>query len=342
VWLLRIAVLLTPLAVFAWLAPPAARESLSRTAEYFIGWQVLIRASRYGRLGLFAPMVRIWWYLIWIAMIGLTEYYARRTRQSEMVTLGGMLVVPLVTPIVLALVPLDPYLEEPGRLPAAPSGLGSAKGRRGAFGLRFPLLAEYLEGQPEATWAGMQARYKPVKANFEFLLPAHPASTERLLAEAQKIGFATWTGNLGSAPLVYGAGRIQPAHLEQTIGWLADAGMPGQKLRVAYRDGAGTPFRREVHMERTAASRLNFEFLLEADPAAMERLLAEARTSGLVTWTRTEGQVPVVYGAGVVQPSAVEQAVRWLASAGIPGRRLKVSYRDPAGTEHSRELVIGA
>jgi hypothetical protein len=333
VWPLRILVLISPVAAFLWLAPLEAWSSHSQTAAYLLGWQYLMRMPMYAP----TPLPR--WFAVWILLTCVTDYYAQRTGRNDIVVFACMLVEPFVTPVIVALLPLDPSWDKFGRKRLA-GGLGSARSARGTFGQRFPLLMECLAKQPPATRAGMQARYQPVKANFEFLLPAHPAAAARLLAEAQTSGFVTWTGNLGNAPLIYGAGLIQPAHLEQTVRWLAAAGMPGQKLRVAFRDGTGQPLIREQRIEG-ADARFNFEFLLEAHPQAVERLLAEARTSGFATWTKTDGQPPVIYGAGMIQPSAVDQAIRWLASAGIPGRHLKVTYRDPAGAKHSREHVIG-
>lgn len=74
------------------------------------------------------------------------------------------------------------------------------------------------------------------------------------------------------------------------------------------------------------------------NPNAFTRLLAKARDRGFVTWTGAIGSVPLVYGAGLVRPNAVEEAGRWLSSAGAPGHKLTIALRGAAGPPQFSEL----
>jgi len=110
----------------------------------------------------------------------------------------------------------------------------------------------------------------------------------------------------------------------------------------------------EGHPEATRAGlmahfqkvKTNFEFLLSTQAGAVTRLLAEARGRGLITWTGSDGSVPLVYGAGMVPPNGVDEAGNWLASAGAPGGKLTIAHRDADGilrfTEHRFEQAAGA
>ncbi len=90
----------------------------------------------------------------------------------------------------------------------------------------------------------------------------------------------------------------------------------------------------------------NFEFLLPAKADAVAGVLAGARSRGLIAWTGSDGNVPQIYGAGMLRQSDVEQAGSWLATAGAPGGKLTIAYRDADGilrfTEHRFEQAAGA
>jgi hypothetical protein len=144
---------------------------------------------------------------------------------------------PLITPVVLALLPQDP--NSPGALLRGDIGASRAKAAQGQFEARFPLLTQTLEGHPEATRAGLAAHFQKAKTNFEFLLPTNPSALTRVVAEAQSRGLITWTGSDGSGPLVYGAGLVPPNGVDEAGNWLASAGAPGKKLTIAHRDGDG-------------------------------------------------------------------------------------------------------
>jgi len=77
--------------------------------------------------------------------------------------------------------------------------------------------------------------------------------------------------------------------------------------------------------------RVNFEFLVGVNRHAVTLLVLEARDRGFVTWTGIIESVPLVYGAGMVRPKAVDEAARWLASAGAPGQKLTIACRDAGG-----------
>jgi hypothetical protein len=238
-WPLRVSVFLSPLILFTWLAPPAAWDSTAQFVEHFIGWSYLMRRLSFWSGG------RLLWPLFWAGLMALADYYAKRSRRNEITTIAAMVVLPLVTPVILALLPLDPYLTYSNWRSGMPGALGFGKSAHGSFEDRFPLLIQSLAGQPEATRAGMKALFRGVRVNFEFLLGAHPSAVARLLAEAKNCGFVTWTGVSGNAPLVYGAGMVRPKAVEDTVRWLAAAGAPGQKLMIAFRDEAGLPQFRE-------------------------------------------------------------------------------------------------
>ena len=107
---------------------------------------------------------------------------------------------PLITPVVLALLPQDP--NSAGALLRAGTEGGRGKASSGTFEERFPLLAQTLEGHPEATRSGLMAHFEKVKTNFEFLLPTQSGALTRLVAEARDRGLITWTGSVGRVPLV--------------------------------------------------------------------------------------------------------------------------------------------
>lgn len=167
----------------------------------------------------------------------LVRWHARQNNRDGDLWGIGAFFFPLITPVVLALLPEDPNSTS-ARFRAG-SREGRAKAAKGTFEERFPLLTQCLEAQPEATRAGMRAHFHGVKANFEFLLPASAGAVTRLLSEAQGRGFVVWTGASGNAPLVYGAALVRPGTVEEVEGWLAPAGAPGQRLTIAFRDAEG-------------------------------------------------------------------------------------------------------
>ncbi len=118
---------------------------------------------------------------------------------------------------------------------------GPARATKGTFEERFPLLTRCLAGQPQEAQVGLKAHYRKVSVNFEFLLSARPEAIPQLLQEARFRSLVAWTGSTVSGPVVYGAGLVRPAAIEETRLWLAAAGAIGQKLTIAFRDGEGMP-----------------------------------------------------------------------------------------------------
>ena len=182
----------------------------------------------------------------------LVRWHARQNDRDGDLWGFGAFFFPLITPIVLALLPLDPYSAS-SQLRAS-SQTGRATPAKGRFEERFPLLTQCLEAQTEATRAGMRARFQAVKVNFEFLLPTSAVAVSRLLEEARCRGLAAWTGASGNAPLVYGAGLVRPSTVEEAESWLAAAGAPGQKLTIAFRDAEGVLHFIEHRFEQTAGA----------------------------------------------------------------------------------------
>ncbi len=183
----------------------------------------------------------------WISLIALIlvnvgvrtlvrQYAGQSGRDGDLWGIGGFF-FPLIVPIVLALMPPDPNSQAAQF--RAVSGTTRAKAAGGSLEERFPLLTQCLAGQPEATRCGLMARFRAVRTNFEFLLPTTQTAIARLLAEAQDRKFVTWTGTNGNVPLVYGAGLVGPAAVEETGRWLSSAGAPGEKLTIAVRDADG-------------------------------------------------------------------------------------------------------
>ncbi len=279
-------------------------------------------------------------------------------------------VFPFVTPIVLAVMPSRwgaPLADFKRGL--RPRWNFTARAARGSFEERFPLLMRCLAGQPEATRAGLEAHFQGVKVNFEFLVGMNRDAVNWLVLEAQDRGFVAWTGVVENVPLVYGAGLVRPKAVDEAAQWLASAGAPGQKLTIACHDAAGAV----RFIENRLGERLplltrclagqpeaactalhayfqgvtaNFEFLLGVNPIAGTRLLAEARERGFVVWTGTSGNVPIAYGAGMVPPGGVQEAGSWLATAGAPGGKLTIAFRDANGIqrfiEHTFDRAAGA
>lgn len=167
----------------------------------------------------------------------LVRWHANQNNRDGNLWGMGAFFLPLVTPILLALLPEDPN-SGIAQLRTG-SGAGRAKAAEGSFEERFPLLTECLAGQPEVTRVGLKARFRAVKTNFEFLLPTSSEEISRLLAEAQDRGFVIWTGISGGVPLVYGAGLVRSSAVDETSRWLSSAGASGQKLAITFRDAEG-------------------------------------------------------------------------------------------------------
>ena len=180
------------------------------------------------------------------------RWHARQNGRDSDLWGYAALFFPLITPVVLALLPQDP--NSTGALLRADSGGGRAKAAHGPFEERFPLLTQCLEGQAETTRAGLKAHFNGVKANFEFLLPTNASAVTRLLTEARDRGLITWTGADGNVPLVYGAGMVKPGAVEEAGNWLASAGAPGRKLTISFRDGDGILRFIEHHFEQATGA----------------------------------------------------------------------------------------
>ena len=182
----------------------------------------------------------------------LVRWHARQNNRDGDLWGWGAFVFPLIVPVVLALLPQDP--NSAGALLRADHSGDRGKAAGGSFEERFPLLTQTLEGQPEATRAGMAAQFQKVKTNFEFLLQAKADAVTGVLAEAGSRGLIAWPGNDGRGPLVYGAGMLRPSEAKQAGSWLAAAGAPGGKLTIAFRDADGILQFTEHRFERAAGA----------------------------------------------------------------------------------------
>jgi len=87
--------------------------------------------------------------------------------------------------------------------------------------------------------------------------------------------------------------------------------------------------------------KVNFEFLVGMNRDAVNWLLVEAQDRGFVAWTGVVENVPLVYGAGLVRPKAVDETIRWLASAGAAGQQLTIACRDAGGSVRFIENRLG-
>jgi hypothetical protein len=292
-----------------------------------------------------------------LAIAGLCGACAKLQARDDYWWWVAAYVFPFITPIVLAVMPSRwgaPLVNFKRGL--RPHWDFTTRAARGSFEERFPLLLRCLEGQPEATRAGLEAHFQVVKVNFEFLVGVNRDGVTRLVLEAQDRGFVVWTGIIENVPLVYGAGLVRPKAVDETSRWLASAGVSGQKLTIACRDAAGAvrfienrlgerlPLLTRCLADQPEAARIallahfqgvaaNFEFLLGVNPIAGTRLLAEAQEHGFAVWTGASGNTPIAYGAGMVPLSGVQHAVSWLATAGAPGGELTIAFRDANGIQ---------
>ena len=176
--------------------------------------------------------------IVGVGARAIVRWHAKQNNRDADLWGWGAFVFPMITPVVLALLPEDP--NSAGAMLRAGGDGGHAIAAKGPFVERFPLLTQCLEGQPDLTRAGIVARFKSVKSNFEFLLPTRPEAVTRLLADAQRRGLEVWTGSDGKQPIIYGAGMVRPGKLDETANWLAASGAPGGKLTIAHRDRDGT------------------------------------------------------------------------------------------------------
>lgn len=193
------------------------------------------------------------WIVVSAGVRFIVRSHARQNNRDPDLWGWGALFFPFIVPVVLALLPQDP--NSAGALLRGDTGASRAKAARGPLEERFPLLTRTLEGQPEATRAGLMAHFQKVKTNFEFLLPAQAGAVTRLLAEARGRGLITWTGSDGSVPLIYGAGMVPPSGVEEAGNWLASAGAPGGKLTIAHRDADGILRFTEHRFEQAAGAK---------------------------------------------------------------------------------------
>ena len=85
-------------------------------------------------------------------------------------------------------------------------------------------------------------------------------------------------------------------------------------------------------MSRFTPVQVNFEFYMPVEREALDRVLSEAQTRQFTVWTDAGETDTYLYGAGVVQPVALEEATNWLRRSGASGRKLEVAWRQPDGT----------
>ena len=82
---------------------------------------------------------------------------------------------------------------------------------------------------------------------------------------------------------------------------------------------------------------VNYEFLLEADPAALVRMVAEASDRHFTTWTDNAESGTQLFGAGIVETKDVEEVAKWLKSSAVSGGKLQIMWRQPDGIIRSHE-----
>jgi hypothetical protein len=83
---------------------------------------------------------------------------------------------------------------------------------------------------------------------------------------------------------------------------------------------------------------VNYEFLLEVDPSALIRMIAEASNRRLTTWTDNAESGTQLYGAGIVDGKDIEETATWLKAGAISGGKLQILWRQPDGVLKSHEF----
>jgi hypothetical protein len=83
--------------------------------------------------------------------------------------------------------------------------------------------------------------------------------------------------------------------------------------------------------------RANYEFLLAVDPNARVRMMAEASTRHMTTWTDTTESGTKLFGAAFVELKDLEEVAKWLKGGAVSGEKLSIVWRQPDGVIKSLE-----
>jgi hypothetical protein len=173
-----------------------------------------------------------------LVMAFLCYSYAQQIGRDPFVWGGFSFFFPFATPLVLAF-QSPKYNSTADVIQRMQQGPAKAKAATGSFSDRFPLLAEYLQGRPEANWAEQKARFEAVRTNYEFLLAIDPNAGIRMTAEAFNRRMTTWTDSTEAETKLFGAGFVEMKDLEQTAQWLKAGAVSGSKLSVRWRQPDG-------------------------------------------------------------------------------------------------------
>ena len=82
---------------------------------------------------------------------------------------------------------------------------------------------------------------------------------------------------------------------------------------------------------------VNYEFLLEVNPDALIRMIAEASNRRFTTWTDPAPSGTQLFGAGIVETKDVEEVTQWLKAGAVSGSKLQIMWRQPDGVLKSHE-----
>lgn len=171
-------------------------------------------------------------------MAGICYSYAQQLGLDAFVWAGFSFFFPFATPLVLAF-QSPKYNSTADVIRRMKERPARAKAATGPFNERFPLLAQYLEGRPEADWAQQKERFDPVRANYEFLLDVDLAARVRMIAEASNRHMTTWTDTAEPGTKLFGAGFVELKDLEEVAKWLKGGSVSGGKLSIKWRQPDG-------------------------------------------------------------------------------------------------------
>jgi len=107
-------------------------------------------------------------------------------------------------------------------------------------------------------------------------------------------------------------------------------------LLTQYLDGRPEAVRAETQ-NRFDVVKSNYEFLLQVDPNARMRMIAEASNRHITTWIDTTEDGDKLFGAGFVELKDLEETAKWLKSGAVSGGELTIMWRLPDGVVKSLE-----
>ena len=170
-------------------------------------------------------------------MGGLCYSYAKQLGRDEWRWGMGGLIVPFLTPCILAFMPPKPYSTAADfrvKRDAPPP-----KSVAGSFEDRFPLLERCLSTQPEEIRSEQKARFTAIPVNFEFLMTVAPEALEKVVAEMQLRKLTPWVELGEKSAQLFGAGLVPADRREEATAWLLQVRVPGTKVDVSARDPDG-------------------------------------------------------------------------------------------------------